>query len=294
MRFIDYADTNRILLAVFPPHSTHRLQPLDVGLFSPLATYYSQAIDKLLAESQGLVRVTKRDFWLLFREAWGQAFTAKNIQNAWEATGIHPFKPEKVLSMFVQPKRLQESPESTKTPVSTRELRRTFQKLQKEGQVGEGAKILLRAGEKLATELDIVRHENEGLRKAVLHEKKKRKRGKAMNLFDPGEQEGQGLFFSPEKIARVRQRNADEAQAEQQRKQSQSDKKLQAAITRDEKAREAEEKKIARRLARQAAREEVAREKAEKQAIRQAQRAQKAAETAKSKQETAIAKPQRT
>jgi hypothetical protein len=25
MQFIDYADTNRILLAVFPPHSTHRL-----------------------------------------------------------------------------------------------------------------------------------------------------------------------------------------------------------------------------------------------------------------------------
>ena len=49
--FIDYSDTNRILLAVFPPHSTHRLQPLDIGLFSPLATYYSQAIDRLLAES---------------------------------------------------------------------------------------------------------------------------------------------------------------------------------------------------------------------------------------------------
>ena len=53
---------NRILLAVLPPHSTHRLQPLDIGLFSPLATYYSQAIDRLLSESQGLVRLTKRDF----------------------------------------------------------------------------------------------------------------------------------------------------------------------------------------------------------------------------------------
>jgi hypothetical protein len=97
-----------------------------------------------------------------------------------------------------------------KTPVSTRELRCIFQRLQNQGQVGEGARILLRAGERLATELDIVRHENEGLRKAVLHEKKRRKRGKAMNLYDPGEQEGRGLFFSPEKIARVRQRNADE------------------------------------------------------------------------------------
>ena len=54
MPFIDYADANRIILAVLPPHSTHRLQPLDIGMFSPLATYYSQAIDRLLVESQGL------------------------------------------------------------------------------------------------------------------------------------------------------------------------------------------------------------------------------------------------
>ena len=39
--FIEYADTNRILLAVFPPHSTHRLQPLDIRLYSPLTIYYS-------------------------------------------------------------------------------------------------------------------------------------------------------------------------------------------------------------------------------------------------------------
>jgi DDE superfamily endonuclease len=69
MPFINYADTNRILLAVFPPHSTHRLQPLDIGIFSPLATYYSQAINRLLLESQGLVRLTKPDFWPLFYEA---------------------------------------------------------------------------------------------------------------------------------------------------------------------------------------------------------------------------------
>ena len=100
MRFIDYADMNRILLTVLPPHSTHRLQPLDVGLFSPLATYYSQQMNKLLTESQGLVRLTKRDFWLLFYEAWKQAFTTKNVRSAWEKTGIYPFDPSKVLSIF--------------------------------------------------------------------------------------------------------------------------------------------------------------------------------------------------
>ena len=294
MRFIDYADANRILLVVLPPHSTHRLQPLDVGLFSPLSTYYSQQIDKLLSESQGYVGLTKRDFWPLFREAWSQAFTATNVRSAWETTGIHPFNPSKVLSIFVRPEATSEtSPEQAQTPTSTREIRRTFKQLQKDGQVGEGAKILLRAGEKLATELEIVRHENQGLRKAVLHEKKRRKRGKAMHLYDSEKEVGQALFFSPAKIGRVRQRVADEEQAERQRKQTISDKKLQAAIVRDEKAREAEEKKIARNLERQTARELLAQEKAERQVVRQAQRAQKTAETVKRKQDAAEAKAQR-
>jgi hypothetical protein len=35
-----------------------------------------------------------------------------------------------------------------------------------------------------------------------------------MNLYDPTENKGQALFFSPAKVTRVRQRVADEAQAQ--------------------------------------------------------------------------------
>jgi hypothetical protein len=48
-------------------------------------------------------------------------------------------------------------------------MRRIYKRLQKEGRVNKDTAILLRAGEKLATELEIVRHENEDLRKAILH-----------------------------------------------------------------------------------------------------------------------------
>jgi hypothetical protein len=66
MRFINYADRNGILLAFLPPHSTHRLQPLDVGLFGPLAQYYTQEIDRFMLEIQGLVNIIKRHFWNFF------------------------------------------------------------------------------------------------------------------------------------------------------------------------------------------------------------------------------------
>ena len=157
-------------------------------------------------------------------------------------------------------------------------MRRTFKRLQKEGQVGDKVKILFRAGEKLATDIELLRHENRGLRNAIVHEKKKRKRGKAMHFLDEGEMENQAMFFSPAKIARVRQRNKELEKAEQQRKQTANDKKLQRAITRVKKAREAEQKRIALPEARAKAKEEKLRAKTERQAERELQRQRKAEE----------------
>ena len=50
MKFITWADKYYIIIAIMPPHSMHRLQPLDVGLFQPLATAYSKEITKLMSE----------------------------------------------------------------------------------------------------------------------------------------------------------------------------------------------------------------------------------------------------
>jgi hypothetical protein len=65
-----------------------------------------------------------------------------------------------------------------------------LQTFQDEGKIHPDAAVLLRAGEKLTANRDIVRHENIGLRKAVLHEKKKRKRNKAIHLYNESKTEG--------------------------------------------------------------------------------------------------------
>jgi uncharacterized protein YndB with AHSA1/START domain len=74
MRVLDFCDANRILLAVFPPHSTHALQPLDVSLFGSLANAYSQQLTFFINEAQGLTSITKRDFFTLFDKAWRTTF----------------------------------------------------------------------------------------------------------------------------------------------------------------------------------------------------------------------------
>lgn len=64
MGFIDMANKLRILLLILPPHSTHRLQPLDIGLFSPLARHYTNSLNELMFSSQGVVSMSKRLFYL--------------------------------------------------------------------------------------------------------------------------------------------------------------------------------------------------------------------------------------
>lgn len=84
MRFIEKCDELRILLLILPPHSTHRLQPLDVSLFSPLATYYTEELNQFFFNSLGMSYISKRAFWSIFRPAWHKAFSKKNIQFALE------------------------------------------------------------------------------------------------------------------------------------------------------------------------------------------------------------------
>jgi hypothetical protein len=70
MAFLDFCLDNRIILAIFPPHSIYRLQPLDVSIFSPLSSYYSKELDIYMFQTMGLLGLTKRDFWKLFWPAW--------------------------------------------------------------------------------------------------------------------------------------------------------------------------------------------------------------------------------
>jgi hypothetical protein len=69
MDFLDYCQAHRILLAVFPPHSTHTLQPLDVVCFKPLSNYYTKELNCYLHRTQELIPVKKGDFFPLFWRA---------------------------------------------------------------------------------------------------------------------------------------------------------------------------------------------------------------------------------
>ncbi|THC92492.1 hypothetical protein EYZ11_008030 [Aspergillus tanneri] len=260
--------------------------------------WLQRSCDKLMATSQGLIHLRKRNFWLLFQDAWNQAFTAKNIEAGWRATGLHPLNPDKVLSHIsnqsdITPPQTASSDTPTKTPGSLRAIRRIARQFRKEGLVDPRVSQLSRAAEKLATKHEISQHENRDLLAALNLACNQGKRRKAMGLFNIEENGGQPFFFSPAKVELARQRQIEQEQANEQRKRATEDRRLQTALAREEKARESAKKKEQRAAARQALQDQRAQEKAERAAERKAKRAEKLKEATKQEAERAVRKAER-
>lgn len=291
MKFIDYADRNRIILAILPPHSTHRLQPLDVGIFGPLASAYSKHLDLHIRSGMGYIGMTKRDFWRIFHAAWEESLTSDNIKAAFAATGIYPHKPEKVLKIFkvverpVTPPDKPISIEDMETPTTARGVRRLIKSIH-EDQVALGNKVqkMIRGYERSVFEKEIVSHELGAFKRVVGIEKQRRRRGKAMGLFDKS-QPSAAQFFSPTKVAEVRKRN-EELQNEKQDQEAQKQHdKLQQAILREEKAMEVAERKAAREAARLEAKKHKELEAAAKKAQREKEKKERQVRDAQKKRE---------
>ncbi|RPB08975.1 hypothetical protein P167DRAFT_476577, partial [Morchella conica CCBAS932] len=84
---------HKIVPFCLPPHSTHLLQPLDVGLFGPLQKHYSNILDEDMEESGGDTGINKGIFLKHLFEARRRTYTHKNIMAAWDKAGIFPFNP---------------------------------------------------------------------------------------------------------------------------------------------------------------------------------------------------------
>ena len=80
---------------VLPPHSSHLTQPLDIGVFKPLKTCMTSAIEPLI--STELHRILKAEWLSAYVKAYDNAFTIANIHAGFYATGIQPFDPSKVI-----------------------------------------------------------------------------------------------------------------------------------------------------------------------------------------------------
>jgi hypothetical protein len=96
IEFRNFCKNHKIITLCMPPHSSHLLQPLDVGCFAPLKRAYSREIEDFIRCR--INHITKEEFLPAFRAAFDKAITTDNICGAFRGAGLIPFDPDAVVS----------------------------------------------------------------------------------------------------------------------------------------------------------------------------------------------------
>jgi hypothetical protein len=273
MDFLAYATQNRILVMVFPSHSTHTLQLLDVGVFGPLSSYYSSQLARIQQQSQGLLPVRKADFYSLFKSAYASSFTAANITSAFEATGIWPMDRTVVTKRFnysTPPDQTDNLAPSHLSPADWKRVQRLLQETVKEGNK-EVIQKLEAAIHRASTQTKLLRLENEGLLASLDTKSKRTKHSRRLPLQGGKTQPTDGVLYSPRKLA--------QAQAEITRKDA--EKIAEKARTKTIKELSKAKKALAEKVL-----EEKRIERERLKVVKEKEKANKAAEAQRKKQES--------
>jgi hypothetical protein len=69
-------------------------------MFKPLSLAYSAKVAAFMERSQGLISMSKRDFYPMFIAAWEASSKKATILKAFKATGLSPFNLEVILKRF--------------------------------------------------------------------------------------------------------------------------------------------------------------------------------------------------
>ena len=155
----------------------------------------------MMMNSLAMVSMSKRAFWSVFWPAWQKAFTPANIASGFEKTGIWPYNPAMTLDKITKPTPT-EAPSIVKTPMTCRAVRRVQRQYHNQPN-SPLLKKLFRANERLASQYSVDQHIVKGLTVSLRNEKKKRQRGKRLNLL--GEEDSGPQFFSPQRVQAARQ-----------------------------------------------------------------------------------------
>lgn len=89
---LNLAKDNGIVMLSFPPHCSHKLQPLDVSVFGPFKKYCATAQDSWLRNNPGKT-ITIYDIPKIVADSLPFAQTSMNIMNGFKKTGIFPYNP---------------------------------------------------------------------------------------------------------------------------------------------------------------------------------------------------------
>ena len=97
-KFNRFCLDHQIVVLCMPAHSSHLLQPLDIGCFSVLKQSYGRLVEQLIGH--GVNHINKREFLPLYRQARQAALHQNNILAGFAATSLVPYSPDRVLAQL--------------------------------------------------------------------------------------------------------------------------------------------------------------------------------------------------
>src|SRR5947209_18213606 len=153
--------------------------------------------------------------------AWEASFKESTILKAFEATGISPFKSEVILKRFKSTQaiegRLSDSESSALSASNWRKTERLLRQVVKD-RGDPRAQKLSQAFHSISVQKTVLEHEAKSLKQALINERLRRKRDKALPLDQPEDYRGGAVFWSLRKVkeARERQHQQDLEEKQQQ------------------------------------------------------------------------------
>lgn len=92
----NFCRENGIHIVSLPPHTSHRLQPLDVSFYGPLKTAFNRECGLFLkAHSNTQTKITQYDLAEIFNRAYIRTATLEKGVSGFQSAGIYPLNPNK-------------------------------------------------------------------------------------------------------------------------------------------------------------------------------------------------------
>jgi hypothetical protein len=180
--FDEFCRANAIICLCMPPHTSHLLQPLDVGVFGPLKRAYGELVEAMMVAGNN--HIDKEDFLYLYPPAREAVFTQKNICNGFAGAGLKPLNQDQVLEKITFQLRTPTPPllvegsisSAFQTPQNPRQLDHKVRSLQKSLQrkrmlssspmshihhLEKAAQMAMHMNHLLQQEIKVLRAENE-------------------------------------------------------------------------------------------------------------------------------------
>ena len=98
MEILDLAEENGVDIVSFPPHTSDKLQPCDVGFNKPLSNAMTKEINKCI-KTQNNRPISIKQIFGLFDKAFTSAATMQTAKNTFKKLGLFPFD-KNVLKSF--------------------------------------------------------------------------------------------------------------------------------------------------------------------------------------------------